>query len=343
MAYYQYGYGAFPSLHAQQQKYYLDPPPFYDRHYDYPVYECERIPSLRQRAQYKDRGRHPARHVTQALRAPAEKDVRAHGKRYRYRWVRKIGEGGFGVCDLYQKIPYSLDPRDRERGAQSRSGAELIVYKQVKGEIEMYRNSRIPLEVHILKNLLGNNHDRIVYLDNWGQDYDVTAFHFEFCSAGDMHNLIDNYQQRDLDVPEDFVWHSFIQMAEALAYIHSAYVRDRKREAEPPAAWKPVIHRDIKPGNIFLRWPGRSSRTYPDLVLGDFGLATTDPGRDNGCLVGTRAYQPPEIPFHSRAGDVWSMGAVIHEMTFGGPPIAAMPRGYRFGKEAWQKDGRARA
>ena len=136
------------------------------------------------------------------------------------------------------------------------------------------------------------------------------------------------YRRRSLKIPESFVWHAYIQLAEALAYLHEGYNRTRP-DRKAPAGFQKVVHRDIKPHNVFLR-KARNGYDYPDIVLADFGLATRElytcqlPDSD---LLGTLAYQGPELPFHSRGGDRWGMGACIHQMCVGNPPISSPPRG----------------
>ena len=90
-----------------------------------------------------------------------------------------------------------------------------------------------------------------------------------------------------------------------------------------------VIHRDVKPSNIFLA-PGRA-------LLGDFGVAyaldssatgLTQPGQ----AVGTLAYISPEqlrdLPVTERT-DLYAVGLVLYEAATGGrwPPVADPARG----------------
>lgn len=86
-----------------------------------------------------------------------------------------------------------------------------------------------------------------------------------------------------------------------------------------------IIHRDVKPPNIFLIDPQFGGGTR----LMDFGLAKTqDPEEitDVGMIAGSPSYIAPEIwhseQFDHRA-DVYSLGAVIYRCLAGEPPFSA--------------------
>lgn len=104
-----------------------------------------------------------------------------------------------------------------------------------------------------------------------------------------------------------------------------------------------VIHRDLKPANVFLHQPNaQQTRADEDdddqrvtVKVVDFGVAklldeallgaVVQPLTTAGKTLGTPQYMSPEqvqgLPFDHR-GDLWSVGALLHEMLSGRPAFA---------------------
>ncbi|KAI4247993.1 MAG: hypothetical protein L6R42_009421 [Xanthoria sp. 1 TBL-2021] len=243
------------------------------------------------------------------------------GHEYLYNHVKNIGVGGQGQCDLYRRSGHSN---------------KLIVCKIMKDGFDMAYDSkgkRKPAEAIILKDILGP-HPLICNL----QAFTSHRFWFEYCGLCDLQDLCDGYLRHGTKVPESFAWHSYRQLAEAFAFIHEGYMTNSSHR---PDNFQPIVHRDVKPSNIFIRENPRNP--YPDLVLADFGIAITTSAlkRENGYLLGTPIYQPPEIPYHSCEGDIWSAGACLHVLATGSPPIKALPKGQL--SKNWYRAPEARA
>ncbi|KAL6267393.1 hypothetical protein P5V15_000468 [Pogonomyrmex californicus] len=143
----------------------------------------------------------------------------------------------------------------------------------------------------------------------------------EFCEKSTLRTAIDNGLYED----EERVWRLFREIVEGLAHIHQ----------------QGMIHRDLKPVNIFLD-------SNDHVKIGDFGLATTnilstlvqtiDTDKESqfekggsfdleelGSLtgqVGTALYVAPELTtkaakaIYNQKVDIYSLGIIFFEMTY---------------------------
>jgi eukaryotic-like serine/threonine-protein kinase len=81
-----------------------------------------------------------------------------------------------------------------------------------------------------------------------------------------------------------------------------------------------IVHRDVKPGNVFVTTGG-------DVKLLDFGIASAagETALTGGDLLGTAAYLAPErVLGHDAtpAADVYALGVLLYELLAGRPPFA---------------------
>ena len=90
-------------------------------------------------------------------------------------------------------------------------------------------------------------HPNIVkFLDSWTSRGPVLYIVMEYADGG----CLQDYVKKHKSMGDDFLWYVLIQMLDALASIHD----------------KNIIHRDVKPHNIFVTRSGR-------VKVGDFGVS----------------------------------------------------------------------
>jgi NIMA (never in mitosis gene a)-related kinase len=82
---------------------------------------------------------------------------------------------------------------------------------------------------------------------------------------------------------------------------------------------KKIVHRDIKCANIFLTTDGL-------VKLGDLNVSKIAKADVMQTQTGTPYYASPEVwqdkPY-DKSSDIWSLGAVLYEMTALSPPFTA--------------------
>jgi len=131
-----------------------------------------------------------------------------------------------------------------------------------------------------------------------GQPFMVT----ELMGGGDVEGLIE--RAPDHRVPLDQALVIADEVCRALEHAHT----------------HGVVHRDLKPGNVWLTNDGTAK-------LGDFGLAVAlDRSRltQAGMMVGTVSYMPPEQAIGGEVtarSDLYSLGAMLYELVTGRPPF----------------------
>lgn len=230
-------------------------------------------------------------------------DSAKHIRRFKYTVVRTLGEGGQGKTEIVR-----------------RQDDNKVFVRKIQKRYNMHGS--IPEEMHILESIL-SPHPSIVAFDhsNFIVEDRALVLYFEHCEGGDLSDYIGNRKK----VSEDFIWSCFTQLADALAFLHYGYDRKAKDPYAAPTRWQAIIHRDVKPANVFLRYKITTRNPMPDVVLGDFGLATM---RTATADCGTDAWIGPEFGSNNitAKSDVWGVGAIIHALAHGEGPVSSRPK-----------------
>ena len=201
---------------------------------------------------------------------------------WQLRKQRVLGKGSFGLATLCECV----------------DTGELVVVKEMNlqcitkpAEIQALHS-----EITILKKT--SSHPNIVkYFDSCFDGQFSMVIVMEFCDDGDLAGKIEEAQSTREHISEQFIASILIQVLAGLAYLHLEHH---------------VLHRDLKPQNIFLTKHGVAK-------IGDFGVSTmlSQSVDFAKTFCGSPYYLAPELceerPYNGKA-DLWSVGVILYEL-----------------------------
>ena len=184
--------------------------------------------------------------------------------------------------------------------ATNRLTGDVVAIKKLHDTVsdnELIR-ARFRREMSVLERL---NHPNIIRFLGGGEQDGQLYYAMELVEGGTVKSL--------LEMRGRFPWQMVVditrQVASALQHAHN----------------HGVVHRDLKPGNLFLTEDGQ-------VKLGDFGIARDLHNSDltsSGMTVGTHAYMAPEqiTGDQSLSGkaDLYALGCCVFEMLTGEKPF----------------------
>ena len=221
-----------------------------------------------------------------------------------YRIEHLVGKGGMGA--VYAGVDPTIGKRVAIKILKAALSSDEATRARFEREARAVNAVRHPAVIDVFA---------FGHLDD-GRPYFVMSF-LEGCSLRESLDHEGRFSARE-------AWRVLREVAEALAVAHDAG----------------VIHRDLKPDNVFLEaFPGRASR--PRIL--DFGIAkVVDLARDDlvaeqraeltgtGTPIGTPTYMSPEQwwsqPITPKT-DQYCFGVTLHELIAGKPPFASQSYG----------------
>jgi serine/threonine protein kinase len=209
----------------------------------------------------------------------------------RYRLVRELGRGGMGVVWVAHSLVLGVDV------------ALKLIRVHAAGSAAAMRMAR---EAHAAARI---GHPALVHV-----------FDFGWTHRGDPYLVMELVQGETLSarlarvspIPAIRAVQTILPVADGLRVAHG----------------KSIVHRDIKPDNIFLA-SDTFGRVQPKLL--DFGIAKVGPTvsvnrlTGDGVVMGSPEYMSPEQAFGleevDERTDVWSLAVVLYEMVTGRVPF----------------------
>jgi serine/threonine protein kinase len=223
-----------------------------------------------------------------------------------YRIEQLLGLGGFGLTYLAtdtnlnlkvaikEYLPTDWVERAADQSVRSKSAETLETFNW--GRTRFLEESRTLASFH---------HPNIVRVMRFFQANETAYMVMEFIAGLALHDWLRS--RRPLD--ERTVLSIALPLLDGLEVVHAGG----------------YLHRDIKPGNIFIRGDGSP-------VLIDFGSARTTAANTELTTIVSPGFAPPE-QYDSRGGqgpwtDLYALGGVLYWVVTGQQPVDATARAY---------------
>lgn len=166
-------------------------------------------------------------------------------------------------------------------------------------------------------------HPNIVHIHDWLVNPDPIYHHqavhvMEFCNVGDLQDLHQDLLSRRLLPNPAFVTHVMASLAHAVDYLHNGPV-------DYQDTWIPLVHRDLRPDNIFLCSDAESPFALR-VKLGDLDLLRPWREDEPDETVGVPSHRPPEMLSSAPPIDMWAIGATLHFLLHDRAPRDLKPR-----------------
>ncbi|MEM7553993.1 MAG: protein kinase [Cyanobacteria bacterium P01_A01_bin.84] len=163
-------------------------------------------------------------------------------------------------------------------------------------------------------------HPNVVSFIDYGYSDGIFFFTMEYCQGGSVEDLI---RHQGGKLPVDLALAIILQVLDGLEYSHNAEIPYVKLKGNNFGKGQGLVHRDLKPGNIFLAHEDDKITAK----IGDYGLSKAFDlaGLSGQSMTETRAGTPVFIPrqqvldfkYAKPEVDVWAAAASLYYMLTG--------------------------
>ncbi|HEY7423701.1 MAG TPA: protein kinase [Gemmataceae bacterium] len=234
-----------------------------------------------------------------------------------YRVEKELGHGGMGAVYL----------------AVHETSGERVALKVMLPQVAAGSRAR-ELFLREAANTTSLRHRHVVHLHDLGCSQGMFFFTLEYCEGGSVADLL---AKRGRPLAVEKAVKIILQVLDGLEYAHGVEVSNVKLADGSSGTARGLVHRDVKPHNLFL---ARSGAKFCAKV-GDYGLAKAFDmaGLSGMSATGTAAGTPVFMPRQQLVDfkyarpevDVWAAAASLYYML-----TLAYPRDFPKKKDPWQ-------
>lgn len=225
-----------------------------------------------------------------------------------YRQIRLLGRGGMGEVWLVE-----------EEKTKKQMALKLMLPKVAA---DAHARALFMREATNADHL---NHKNVVHQYKSGTSNGTFFILMELCQGGSVEDLI---QKKGGKLPLELATEITLQVLDGLDYAHHAKIESRLESGKTKTVHG-LVHRDFKPGNIFLS----DTSAHPVAKVADFGLAKSFETAGltgmtrTGNVAGTPVFMPRQqilsFKYAEPDVDVWAAAASYYYMLTGAFPKEA--------------------
>jgi len=224
-----------------------------------------------------------------------------------YVLLKELGRGGFSLVYL----------------ARHKRTNEQVALKVMLPKVAANQRA-VNWFLREVENMKVLKHPNVVGLKEFGYADETFFFTMEYCDGGSVVDLMEKRGFSTLPIGEAVA--IILQVLDGLTYTHNAEIPNVRLADGSFAKGRGLIHRDLKPGNIFLANVGGKQVAQ----IGDYGLskAFDQAGLSGqtmtGNVVGTPYFMPRQqvvdYKYAQPDVDVWAAAACLYVMITGYSP-----------------------